>query len=483
MKNNLFKTLLGTSFIFLVFIFYSCGKNYVVEPTVNSGFLLEAKSYITSLSNSEKSLLNLPFSQLSENSVLRKFARISKLEGSAKWEKAKDYYRNGTNYSIIPVDEHLYHPNSSAIESSRYLLFSKKDGHKIQMNIIEIYSNENTSLGTNVETTVRTSAENRLFNEQKNIPGLSASVIFYNCYYFNIGSYSFNNGSLENVNIVCKNTYKKLSTNGESKTFSGNVISPNNNGPIASLKGGQGNCQTYYLVMYSYDKSTGEILSTKILGTVTECNDENPNGDPASSSDDKTASNSKSKSIENKLTNPCLSNLLNRKSSLLSDYISYATNNHENSTKPMSFTYYEDLNLGEDVNAQLVSRDSADINGNSDHFYIGVNQKKVQNYSQEYLFRTYLHEAIHGVLLSKGTEWKGVIQHNEMAYQYRNLLSEAIHEAFPSISKKDADALAWEGLFSSEAYKALDKDEKKEIDLILNQYRNPRDNDGKGAHC
>ncbi|MCX6265211.1 MAG: hypothetical protein NTZ47_11840 [Bacteroidetes bacterium] len=235
--------------------------------------------------------------------------------------------------------------------------------------------------------------------------------------------------------------------------------------------------------MYSYDKSTGEILSTKILGTVTECNDENPNGDPASSSDDKTASNSKSKSIENKLTNPCLSNLLNRKSSLLSDYISYATNNHENSTKPMSFTYYEDLNLGEAVNAQLVSRDSADINGNSDHFYIGVNQKKVQNYSQEYLFRTYLHEAIHGVLLSKGTEWKGVIQHNEMAYQYRNLLSEAIQEAFPSISKKDADALAWEGLFSSEAYKALDGDEKDEIDAILKQYRNPRDIDGKGAHC
>jgi hypothetical protein len=479
MKINLFKTLLSTSFIFLIVIIYSCGKNYIVEPTVNSGFLFEAKSYITSLSNSEKSLLNLPFSELSENSVLRKFARISKLEGSAKWEKAKDYYRNGINYSIIPVDEHLYQPNSSAIESSRYLLFSKKDGHIIQMNIIEIYSNENTSLGTDLETTVRISAENRLFNEQKNIPGLSASVFFYNCYYFNIGSYSFNNGSLENVNIVCKNTYKKLSTNGESKTFSGNVISPNNNGPIASLKGGQGNCQTYYLVMYSYDKSTGEILSAKIIGTVIDCDDENPNGQSPGSSDKNTNPSSKSKSIVNNLTNPCLSNLLNRKASSLSDYISFALNN-ENTTQPMEFSFSPQDEPEEGVNGGLLSR-GIDVDGNP-IYSIGVDQKKLSSFSQEYIFRFFLHESIHAVLLSKGNLWDNTLHHNAMSYQYRDLISAALKENFPTISSTDADALAWEGLSDSDAWKKMDPVEQFEIMKIIYRYQNPIKY-ATGTHC
>jgi len=469
-------------FIILLLLLSNCSKNSTIDSNDNISLLPEAKSYMTLLVNDEKSLLDLPYSKLPANSNLRKFARLGKLEGKANWEGAINYNRGGVNYSIIPVDEVKNYPNSPAIESVRYLLFSKINGEKIQMNILEIYSNENTSFGTSIESIVRTSVENMLFNEANKISGISASVIFYDASYYNIKSYGINNGSWETTKNICKNTFNKPSIISKTNTLrtnsTSNVISSSSNNSNISLKAGTKNCTTYYLVMYSYDLQTGEILSVKIIRTETECT-EDPYGEPSSDDSNKAEENGIEPSITNNLQDPCSAGLLNNTMGNIKKFITEALFNKNATTY---FNFNSSISLPNDVGAKLRPHTRYDSDDNP-HYEIDLNANQINNYSNEYILLLFLHEALHAVIKNNGDlPNENFWHHSAMGGKlYHDLLAQTLKDVFPDL-KDDADALAWEGLEESLAWKQKDPNDQNKVRDVVDAYRNHKTS-GKGTGC
>lgn len=483
MKQKSANIIINNFFIFFLLLLTNCSKysNNTSDATIP--LITEAKSYMSVLVKDEKSILDLPYSQLPANSNFRKFARIGKLEGTAKWDDAKSYYKNGIDYSIIPVDEQKNYPNSPAIESVRYLVFSKVNGEKIQMKILEIYSNENTTLGNNIESVVRTSVENMLFNESNKISGISASVIFYNSYYHTVESYSLNNGSWLTTNVTCRNTYKKpsiISTTATLTTNStGSVISSQSNNSIISLKSGQNNCTTYYLVLYSYDLETGEILSAKIIRTEIECT-ENPNGEACSGESDNpnVNNNNNEPSIKNNIKDPCPASILNNNEDCFKEFITSAL--FDKSAKTY-FSFNSSNSLADNVSGSLRPNTHFDSDGNP-HYEIDINSNQVSNYSNEYIFTTFLHEALHAVIKNNGNlPNENFWHHSAMALRYHDLAAQTLLSVFPQL-KNDAEALAWEGLTESLAWKEKTPEEQKKIIDIIESYRNHKTT-GKGTGC
>lgn len=65
-------------------------------------------------------------------------------------------------------------------------------------------------------------------------------------------------------------------------------------------------------------------------------------------------------------------------------------------------------------------------------FDILINRPMLSEASQEKIFQTYLHEALHGVLLAKGIAFSNIIQHEAMTNYYRDMIQSELKIAFPS---------------------------------------------------
>jgi hypothetical protein len=384
----------------------------------------------------------------------------------------------------VPINDNVHQLDNKSIESVRYLLFSKRDNDNMQMNIIELYSRRDGSLGTNLIANLKTIVDNVLFNESRPIDNLNASIIFYNRYYYNVGSFMTNNGIWKEAKIVVENSSRRpsfgsissLSTqNSNENNFQKNLLS------AMSPMSGCSVCTDYYLVGIWYDESTGQIVDSEILDTWQECEEKNepPQGSPPGSTNPappgvKTTNPqggnpAATKKITNKMDNTCLNELLNSIQSNISDFVVNALNN-EDVYRPMEFNFSSTDLFPDDVNGALTDM-SLNSDGNYTYF-ISMNANTLPKASKEYNLSILLHEALHGVLVSKGIEWDNYIQHDEIANAYLNLMSYSLRLAFPNLSKDHADAITWEGLGTSPAYNKLSLSEKNRIDKILQEHRN-----------
>ncbi len=468
-----------------MFIFLACRKNTSLDSFNSNTFIAESKSHIANLVKQEEALLSLPYSQLKKNANLRRFARTKKISNIAQWDEAKLFSHNGINYSIIPVNDDVHHLQNPTIESIRFLLFSKRDGDKMEMNIIEIYSRENGSLGKNLTSNLETIVDNILFKGNSIVEELTASVIVYDHFYYNIGSYSIHNGVWAKAKIVVENTNKRpefigITTSATKGTNSKNNLQKNLLSSVSPMSGCLG-CTTYYLIGIWYDMNTGEIISTTILDTWDECsgNNSTPQGGAPGSTTITNNNSNTTKTVTNNITVPCISALLSAMTSRIANFAAIATNN-ENIYRPMNFNYIGSRSMASGDNGGLFAM-YEDANGVL-NFDIAINENTLPSAAQEYILRTFLHEALHGVLLSNGVSWDNLIQHDAIANSYRSLLANMLLEAFPNLNPGDAEALAWEGLGASSAWNNLPQWRKDEIADILEQYRN-RTPGGPGTGC
>lgn len=481
MKNLLRKRVYAIFAISLAVVtFFACRKNFREGPAENSPVVLEAKTHLSAIVQSERSLLDMPFTQLKKNANLRRFARMGKMEAQMQWDKAQNFYRNGTSFAIVPVDDDVHHLNNPAFESVRYMLFSKRDGDKMEMNIIEMYSQRNGSLGTDIANGVKIAAENMLFNENKAIGQISASVVVYDRYYYNNTSFTIQNGNWKKARIIVENSNRKPvvasvqthSLNGVVKSDMLKALS------TVSPMSGCGICTTYYLIGIWYDMNTGEIVDTEVLDSWDECVE--PNHNPQGSSPGSTVTsnnhNNNNKNINNTLNVPCLGSLLSANASRIANFVSVAQNN-ENIYMPMNFNFSGSSTLPSNKNG---STDAMYTDGNGIlNIDISINENVLPGASREYSLRSFLHEALHGVLLSNGVAWSNTLQHEEIANSYRSLIASTLLSAYPGLGQSEADALAWEGLRTSTAWGNLPQWKRDLIDEILADHR--QGNTGTGC--
>lgn len=472
--------MIALSLATIVITFFACKKSFHDDGySDNNPIVTNAKSYLGTLVNSENVLLDMPYNDLKRNANLRRFARIGKLSNAAKWSKAKSFYQKQTSYTIVPVNEDVHQLSNKSFESVRYLLFHKRDNDKIEMNIIEMYSK--VTLGTDIPAAVLISAENLLFNESKTVNVLSASVIFYDRFYYNSGSYEIINGAWKQAKIIVENSPFKPSIN----RIQVNSVGRSNGNDIVkatlssvSPMSGCFTCSTYYLVGIWSDNSTGEVISVEILGSWDECTEVGGPGlgsPPGSTGNNNNNSTSIAKEIKNNLNNDCLSGQLNAHASNISSFI--GANSGENLYRPSKFNFSENSSFGPGKTGELVK--SYLDNDNVLNFDIQINSSHLPNYSKEMIFQTYLHESLHGVMLTDGRSWNGILQHEELANAYRNSIQSELRSTFPNLSSSEAEALSWAGIQFSQAYINLPRWKKTEIENKLADFQNGN----SGTYC
>lgn len=482
LSKNKFLTFIASMIIMIAF--YACQKNFQFNSDDNYSIVYStklAKTYYESLVSSEDALLELPYDQLKKNANLRRFARIGKMESLLDWENAQSFYRDKINYTIVPVDSNSNHQGNPNFESIRSLLFIQKDGDKMEMNIIEVYKKNGVLNEIDFFNSVKTFSENKIFNQNKPVEGLNASVLFYDQYYYNKSSYSVTNGMWEEASIVIENTTKRVSSNSLSnKTVFGNNDNIINNLTLSTISPMSGciNCTEYFTVGIWYDKRTGRVIDSEIFDKWDECKEPDypANGNAPGTTILPKLPPSDKKKIVNKIMNPCVSNTLNKINGALEGFVTTMLIN-EDLDVPMNFIFEEDITLADSVNGyfeQYLPNNEGGFN-----FYIYLNQNTLPNYSNEYNTKTMLHEIIHGLLTYKGMLSSAKLQHNSISNYYRGLISSVLLSIYPQLTSNEVEALSWGGLHNTNAWELLTKEKQDEIALILKKYSDGKD----GTRC
>jgi hypothetical protein len=445
--------------------------------------LSEAKSYFANIVKSEQSLLAMPFEQLIQKSSLRLFSRMGKLNDLLDWENADSHFFNGTNFTIVPVQQDIKPLKNKKVEVLRSIVFYKEGADKMQMRIIEILSSQNSSLGKDTKTTVRTAFENMHFGKTQEIGNIDAFIFFYDRYYYQQNSFQVFHGKWSGSKIRMKYQAEPSLNNTVKNAASGQPAKK-----INLYMDPTQNCIHMYLVGFSYSLATGEIYTTEILDEWDECNGDRhivPLGGPPGGGVLRTPDPEDLPELTSRLTNPCLVAAYNK---ILGNLMS-VTNEFQTSMSshlvpaPYSFDFKEDPNL--------LDKDGNIADGGTDisttdplNIIIRLNPSTLPNTSLEYTAMIMLHETIHALLIQYGAPATDQLyQHSEIANQYRNYVVDALRASFPNLSAAQADALSCASLGDSKGmfgWDSLSTSEQLGIIAVVNSFHQ---RNGSGTNC
>lgn len=147
--------------------------------------------------------------------------------------------------------------------------------------------------------------------------------------------------------------------------------------------------------------------------------------------------------ITNKVKNPCLQKMVEKAilSGVDNKINSLIKNVFGGSTK-MNLTFIDINTLGSNIDG-YTELNGGVINGNL-NVEIQLDQNHLPNYSQEYIARVIMHEALHAYLTSIGTDISQ--QHESMIVSYVTQMAGALKQMFPTLSDEDAKNLSLGGL-------------------------------------
>ncbi len=111
---------------------------------------------------------------------------------------------------------------------------------------------------------------------------------------------------------------------------------------------------------------------------------------------------------------------------------------------------------------------------------IDLNINILSNAAKEYIAATMFHESIHAYLAANSR--MSDLDHQVMAELYISKMVNGIQELYPSISSRDAEALAWGGLQETPAWTSLQSSNPMEANRILQINTNYR-NGNLGNNC
>ena len=255
----------------VVFFSYSCHKNSSLNAADADGFSKKAADWFTdSVVAPEKKILALPFSVLAQNSNLRRFARMGRIDRILKWSDARSYNEAGMKYMVVPLDEKIKPFKNQKFEFFRDVVFYSSSSGPMKMAIIEVLSKENGSLGDDLDLIAHNTFRNRYLGQNEKMAGIDATVFFYGTNYTFDASFAVQGGIWGSTKAAIR-TYRKsslLPVPSVASIKDGSILAT----PMKTIAGGAGcGCQTTYTVGVTYDINSGEVLGVDILDESSDC--------------------------------------------------------------------------------------------------------------------------------------------------------------------------------------------------------------------
>jgi hypothetical protein len=189
--------------------------------------------------------------------------------------------------------------------------------------------------------------------------------------------------------------------------------------------------------------------------------------------------------VSNDITDNCLKSLVNNfmNGNISNPFVNILKSSFgESSGINLRFKQYSD-SATNDI-------DGTTNGGNVYNFDINLNLAALDFSSNENITATIYHELIHAYLNTQGIPKSQ--QHDTIANEWRDKISEQLQLDYPSLSESDADALAWGGLGTSTLWlQMLKSDENNNTGVtgaisqrIKNHKNLNNENKGKyGTHC
>jgi hypothetical protein len=180
--------------------------------------------------------------------------------------------------------------------------------------------------------------------------------------------------------------------------------------------------------------------------------------------------------IENNVKNPCISSQVNKAvDSQFKNQITSLINSAFGESEKFDILL-EDTNLND---SSLDGITGISFTETVMTFTITLNSEVLTSSSQEYILATVFHELLHAYMGHLGIDKSSIsIDHENMANNYLNMLSKALMEHY-SISRTNANYLAWGGLHESSKWVQLSQDQKNQILQTNQEYRSGI----KGVKC
>lgn len=234
----------------ILFFIPGCHKQEIWKP---NDFISISKDWFqNTIINNEKEMLSVSYSVLPKNAPERLFARMQKIEKILNWGNAKQYSLEGIKFVITPIDEDIKPFQNKSFEAARCLIFYQDKSGGMHMNVEEVLSDRNNSLGNDIPVIMKTGFENMYFNKRQNTMRINATAIFYDEKYYYKSSFKITNGSFSKNKFLVENK-KSPAQKRQITTLT----------PTTSCSD---DCQTWYIVGTWYYLDTGEIIDQEIVG-------------------------------------------------------------------------------------------------------------------------------------------------------------------------------------------------------------------------
>lgn len=148
-SKNFFK---GIYLVFSLFLLLTACQKQIdtpfEEPVSNETFIAEAKAWFANGPvQTEKKILDLPLSVLPQMASQRLFARMGKMQKKLEWENAVFYNQEDLAYLVVPVTTKLKKYGND-YDLAKSVVFYKKQGDEMKMNVVEVVSKKGTSCKT-----------------------------------------------------------------------------------------------------------------------------------------------------------------------------------------------------------------------------------------------------------------------------------------------------------------------------------------------
>jgi hypothetical protein len=256
MKKIIFRAyvLLFASSLFLI---SGCQKNGGVENLQTLSFkntitVEEASTWFANdVVQKEKEMLAQPYSILPQKSPQRLFARMAKLQSKLIWSHAQLFNRNGMQYIVVPITRNTK-LRSNEYELERAFVFYKNKDGQMKMNVVEVMSEKGESLNGKSGELIAAAFYNQLTSKNATVPGVNATLFFYNEAYQSLNSYKMKNGVLQEATAVLEVQKNTSGINVEAQV-----------------------CETFHIIYSQYEN--GVLVYWEILYTYQDCY--NTNGD------------------------------------------------------------------------------------------------------------------------------------------------------------------------------------------------------------
>ncbi len=202
------------------------------------------------------------FGQNKFSTSLKITERMKAVARLLNWNEATEYLSNNKRYVITPFASKISKPIIKNYDTHRSAVFFYDNAARLHMKIVELISARGESLGTKPQETILKAFLEGYSETTSQFIASGGSIIFYNENYMPEKSFSISNGKLlENHcstnTLALKNKKDRLSTPAGI--------------PSSSASASDDSWETWYLVFYVYDISTGEILSADIINSWQQC--------------------------------------------------------------------------------------------------------------------------------------------------------------------------------------------------------------------